>query len=131
MSTGGSTSVAAVERHPISLRRLLLQRSGVLDDVSLAMMTYPGSGDTWARYHGQAPETGSLHQQETRLRDCSGAGTVAAGCAHEVIQGSPVHTDRLGPWLAAAYRVAVTGLSRSPLSRSEVTASATFAGGAV
>lgn len=115
----------------MSLRRLLLQRSGVRDEVTLAMMMSPGFGDTWARYHGQAPDVGSPHQLETGQRDCSGAGTVATGCAHEAIQVSPVHTDRLGPWLAAAYRVAITGLSRFALSRSEVTAPATFAGGAV
>ncbi|MGH3776137.1 MAG: hypothetical protein ACRDRR_10455 [Pseudonocardiaceae bacterium] len=61
-----------------------------------------------ALYYLRAPCLGSLQQREIRVRACFGAGTSAAGCAHEVPQVCPVP--------AAVYRVAVTGLGRSSLS---------------
>ncbi len=72
---------------------------------------------TSALYYLRAPDVESLQQLETRVRACFEAGGLATGCAHEVTQVSPVYTDLVpDPWLAAAYRVAITGLGRSPLS---------------
>lgn len=76
--------------------------------------------DTSALYYVRAPDVESLHQLEIRVRACFEAGALATGCAHEVTQRSPVYTDLVpDPWLAAAYRVAITGLGRSPLSPEE------------
>ena len=76
--------------------------------------------DTSALYYVRAPDVESLHQLETRVRACFEAGALATGCAHEVTQCSPVYTELVpDPWLAAAYRVAITGLGRSPLSPEE------------
>ena len=72
---------------------------------------------TSALYYLRAFDVESLHQLETRVRACFEAGAVATGCTHEVIQVSPVYTQLVpDPWLAAAYRAAITGLGRSPLS---------------
>jgi amidohydrolase len=72
---------------------------------------------TSALYYLRAFDVESLHQLETRVRACFAAGAVATGCAHEVIQVSPVYTQLVpDPWLVAAYRMAITGLGRSPLS---------------
>jgi len=73
--------------------------------------------DTSALYYLRASDVESLHQLEIRVRACFEAGALATGCAHEVTQGCPVYTDLVpDPWLATAYRVAITGLGRSPLS---------------
>ncbi|HEY2725285.1 MAG TPA: M20 family metallopeptidase [Pseudonocardiaceae bacterium] len=70
-----------------------------------------------ALYYLRAPDVESLQQLETRVRACFEAGAVATGCTHEVTQASPVYTDLVpDPWLAAAYRTAITDLGRSPLS---------------
>ncbi|HEU0086569.1 MAG TPA: amidohydrolase, partial [Pseudonocardiaceae bacterium] len=73
--------------------------------------------DTSALYYLRAPDVESLQQLETRVRACYQAGAVATGCTHEVTQVSPVYTQLVpDPWLAAAYRTAITELGRSPLS---------------
>ena len=73
--------------------------------------------DTSALYCLRAPDVESLHQLETRVRACFEAGALATGCVHEVTQVCPVYTDLVpDPWLAAAYRRAITGLGRSPMS---------------
>jgi amidohydrolase len=73
--------------------------------------------DTSALYYLRAPDVESLQQLETRVRACFEAGAVATGCTHEVTQVSPVYTQLVpDPWLAVAYREAITGLGRSPLS---------------
>ncbi|MGH3721205.1 MAG: M20 family metallopeptidase [Pseudonocardiaceae bacterium] len=73
--------------------------------------------DTSALYCVRAADVESLRQLETRVRDCFAAGALATGCTHEVTQVCPTYTDLVpDPWLAAAYRVAITGLGRSPLS---------------
>lgn len=73
--------------------------------------------DTSALYYIRALDVESLRQLETRVRDCFRAGAVATGCTHEVTQVSPVYTELdPDPWLAAAYRAAITGLGRSPLN---------------
>jgi amidohydrolase len=73
--------------------------------------------DTSALYCVRAPDVESLHQLEIRVRACFEAGALATGCTHEVSQVFPVYTDLVSdPWLAAAYRVAITGLGRTPLS---------------
>ncbi len=75
---------------------------------------------TSALYYLRAPDVESLQQLETRVRACFEAGGLATGCAHEVTQVSPIYTDLApDPWLAAAYRTAITGLGRSPLSPEE------------
>ncbi|HEY6424391.1 MAG TPA: M20 family metallopeptidase [Pseudonocardiaceae bacterium] len=72
---------------------------------------------TSALYYLRAPDVDSLHQLETRVRGCFEAGAVATGCTYEVAQVSPVYTDLVpDPWLAAAYRAAITGLGRVPLN---------------
>lgn len=76
--------------------------------------------NTSALYYLRAPDVESLQQLETRVRACFEAGGLATGCAHEVTQVSPIYTDLApDPWLAAAYRTAITGLGRSPLSPEE------------
>ncbi|HWR47563.1 MAG TPA: M20 family metallopeptidase [Pseudonocardiaceae bacterium] len=73
--------------------------------------------DTSALYCLRAPDVESLHQLESRVRACFEAGALATGCTHEVNQVFPGYTDLVpDPWLAAAYRAAITGLGRSPLS---------------
>jgi amidohydrolase len=73
--------------------------------------------NTSALYYLRAPGPGSLQELETRVRACFEAGAMATGCTHEVTQVSPVYTSLVpDPWLAAAYRAAVTGLGRTPLS---------------
>jgi len=73
--------------------------------------------NTSALYYLRAPDVESLQQLETRVRVCFDAGALATGCTHEVTQLSPVYTNLVpDPWLAAAYRVAIAGLGRSPLS---------------
>ncbi|MGH3889271.1 MAG: hypothetical protein ACRDSZ_22390 [Pseudonocardiaceae bacterium] len=72
---------------------------------------------TAALYALRAPDVESLQQLETRVRACFEAGVLATGCAHEVTRVSPAYADLVPePWLAVAYRVAITGLGRSPLS---------------
>lgn len=73
--------------------------------------------DTSAMYFLRASDVESLRQLEARVRDCFEAGALATGCTHEVTQVCPIYTDLVpDPWLADAYRVAITGLGRSPLS---------------
>lgn len=73
--------------------------------------------DTSALYYLRAPDTESLQQLKTRVQACFEAGAVATGCTHEVTQVSPVYTQLVpDPWLADAYRAAITGLGRSPMS---------------
>lgn len=73
--------------------------------------------DTSALYYVRAPDVESLRQLEVRVRACFEAGALATGCTHEVTQTCPVYTDLVpDPWLAAAYRVAITRLGRAPLS---------------
>jgi hypothetical protein len=65
-----------------------------------------------ALYDLRAPDVESLQQLETRVRACFEAGGLFTGCAHEVTQAFPGYTDLVPrPWLAAAYRVAITGLA--------------------
>ncbi|MGH3906775.1 MAG: M20 family metallopeptidase [Pseudonocardiaceae bacterium] len=72
---------------------------------------------TSALYYLRAFDVESLQQLEARVRACFQAGAVATGCTHEVTQVSPVYTQLVpDPWLAAAYRAAITGLGRSPQS---------------
>ncbi|MGQ0773867.1 MAG: M20 family metallopeptidase [Pseudonocardiales bacterium] len=73
--------------------------------------------NTSALYYLRARDVESLQELETRVRACFEAGGLATGCAHEVTQVSPVYTQLVpDAWLAAAYRTAITGLGRSPLS---------------
>ena len=111
-------------------------------------MRYIGKAAHPALYYLRAPDVESLQQRETRVRACFEAGGSATGCAHEVTQVFSAYTDLVpGPWRAASYHVAITGLAaaadgaqrerlRGPkrlsgrVSRRHVT-SATAAGGAV
>src|SRR5262249_9742710 len=72
---------------------------------------------TSALYYLRAFDAQSLHQFETHVQSCFQAGAVATGYTHEVTQVSSVDTQLvLDPWLAAAYRAAITGLGRPLLS---------------
>lgn len=73
--------------------------------------------NTLALYYLRAPDVESRQQLETRVWACFDAGGLATGCAHEATQVSPVCTDLVpDSWFAAAYRVTIIGLGRSPLS---------------
>ena len=75
-------------------------------------MRYIGKAAHAALYYLRAPDVESLQQREAQVRACVEAGGLATGCAHEVTQVFPAYTDLvLGPWRAAAYRVAITGLA--------------------
>ncbi|SCK61670.1 MULTISPECIES: amidohydrolase [unclassified Streptomyces] len=76
--------------------------------------------DTRALYYLRAGSYESLEGLERRIRDCLRAGAVATGCAEEVRQVSPAYADLVSdPWLAGAYRSAVTALGRSPVPFAE------------
>jgi hypothetical protein len=65
-----------------------------------------------ALYYLRTSDVESLQQLETRVRACFEVSGLVTGCAHEVTQVFPAYTDLVpGPWLAAAYRVAITGLA--------------------
>ena len=73
--------------------------------------------ETTALYYLRALDVESLRQLETRVLGCFEAGAVATGCDHAVTHLSPTYSELVpDPWLAAAYRTAVTGLGRSPQS---------------
>lgn len=96
----------AVERYAGDLRAL--SRSAAPNIVP---------ADTSALYYERAPDVESLHRLETRGRACFEAGASAIGCTHEVTQVSPVYTDPVPDlWLAAAYRLAITGLGRTSVA---------------
>jgi len=122
--------------------------SGAATAITDLEMRYIGKAAHPALYYLRAPDVESLQQRETRVRACFEAGGSATGCAHEVTQVFSAYTDLVpGPWRAASYHVAITGLAaaadgaqrerlRGPkrlsgrVSRRHVT-SATAAGGAV
>jgi amidohydrolase len=73
-----------------------------------------------AMFDVRAENLESLQRLENRIRDCFGAGALATGCTHEVVQVSPIYAELTpDPWLADAYRHAATELGRRPLSREE------------
>jgi amidohydrolase len=75
---------------------------------------------TSALYYLRAGDLESLRRLETRVRACFAAGSIATGCHEDVAQVSPAYTELApDPWLAAAYRSAVTGLGRTPMSPDE------------
>lgn len=68
-------------------------------------------------YYLRAATFESLRRLEKRLRCCFRAGAVATGCTEEVRGVSPAYAELVGdPWLAEAYRAAITALGRKPLS---------------
>jgi hypothetical protein len=74
-------------------------------------MRYTSEATHVAMYYLRAPNVESPQQRETRVRAWFEVGALATGCAHEVTRVSPAYTDHVSdPWLAAAYRVAITGL---------------------
>ncbi|XVV03061.1 M20 family metallopeptidase [Actinosynnema sp. CA-248983] len=75
---------------------------------------------TSAMFDLRAEDMESLHRLEQRINRCFEAGALATGCTHEVVKVSPVYAELTpDPWLADAYRHAVTSLGRSPLSAAE------------
>ncbi|WP_309112447.1 M20 family metallopeptidase [Saccharothrix sp.] len=75
---------------------------------------------TSAMFDLRAEDIESLHRLEQRINRCFEAGALATGCTHEVVKVSPVYAELTpDPWLADAYRRAVTSLGRSPLSAEE------------
>ncbi|RJQ70772.1 M20 family peptidase [Pseudonocardiaceae bacterium YIM PH 21723] len=72
---------------------------------------------TTAVYYLRAPDSESLARLETRIQACFQAGSIGTGCTYETTELSPVYTE-LQPdqWLVQAYRSAITGLGRTPLS---------------
>ncbi|MDI2032188.1 M20 family metallopeptidase [Saccharopolyspora sp. TS4A08] len=74
---------------------------------------------TAAVYNLRAAEARSLQRLENRIRACFEAGATATGCAHEIVQISPVYAElACDHWLSEAYRRAITDLGREPLDRS-------------
>lgn len=75
---------------------------------------------TSAMFDLRAEDMESLHRLEQRINRCFEAGALATGCTHEVVKVSPVYAELTpDPWLADAYRRAVTALGRTPLSAAE------------
>ncbi|MFI9816972.1 M20 family metallopeptidase [Saccharothrix variisporea] len=75
---------------------------------------------TSAMFDLRAEDMESLHRLEDRINRCFEAGALATGCTHEVVKVSPVYAELTpDPWLADAYRRAVTSLGRTPLSAEE------------
>ncbi|MEU4801948.1 M20 family metallopeptidase [Actinosynnema sp. NPDC023587] len=72
---------------------------------------------TTAMFDLRAEDLESLSRLEERINRCFSAGALATGCTHEVVKVSPVYAELTpDPWLADAYRRAVTELGRTPLS---------------
>ncbi|MEU5691121.1 M20 family metallopeptidase [Actinosynnema sp. NPDC020468] len=75
---------------------------------------------TSAMFDLRASDLESLRSLEDRVYRCFEAGALATGCTHEVVKVSPVYAELTpDPWLADAYRQAVTSLGRTPLSPAE------------
>ncbi|SFS41064.1 M20 family metallopeptidase [Saccharopolyspora flava] len=73
---------------------------------------------TAAVYNLRAAEARSLQRLENRIRACFEAGATATGCAHEIVQISPVYAElACDHWLSEEYRRAITDLGREPLDR--------------
>ncbi|MDQ4103127.1 MAG: amidohydrolase [Actinomycetota bacterium] len=93
MSTGGPTSSAAVERHPISLRRLLLHPTGAPPDVAAGRG--PSWLDEWLSKHGadlvgwrrQVHAHPELAYQEYRTTALIGEQLSSAGLHPTVLPG--------------------------------------------
>jgi amidohydrolase len=72
--------------------------------------------DTAGSFYLRAADVGSLAKLEQRIRDCFAAGALATGCTHEVTHACPVYAELApDPWLAEAYRAAITSVGRTPL----------------
>ncbi|MDU0293021.1 M20 family metallopeptidase [Saccharothrix longispora] len=72
---------------------------------------------TSAMFDLRADDMDSLRRLEERVNRCFEAGALATGCTHEVVKVSPVYAELTpDPWLADAYRRAVTELGRHPMS---------------
>ncbi|WHT20301.1 M20 family metallopeptidase [Crossiella sp. CA-258035] len=71
-------------------------------------------------FYLRAENLDSLTHLDERIRRCFEAGAVATGCEYEITQVSPNYAELApDPWLAMAYRAAVTELGREPLSPAE------------
>ncbi len=117
-----AANALTVAQVAVSLLRQHLETRQMLHGIVIHGGAAPNivPADTSARYYLRAPNVESLQQLETRVRACFEAGAVATGCAHEVTQVSPVYTQLTpDPWLASAYRAAITGLGRTPLNAEE------------
>ncbi|MBW4716168.1 M20 family metallopeptidase [Saccharothrix obliqua] len=75
---------------------------------------------TSAMFDLRAEDLESLRRLEERINRCFAAGALATGCTHEVVKVSPVYAELTpDPWLADAYRRAITELGRTPLDPAE------------
>ncbi|GAA1354339.1 M20 family metallopeptidase [Saccharothrix algeriensis] len=75
---------------------------------------------TSAMFDLRAEDLESLGRLEERVARCFAAGALATGCTHEVVKVSPVYAELTpDPWLADAYRRAITELGRTPLEPAE------------
>jgi amidohydrolase len=72
------------------------------------------------QFYLRAADHESLQRLVDRIKGCFTAGAVGTGCTHEVRPISAEYTELApDPWLAAAYREAVTELGRAPMSPQE------------
>ncbi len=73
---------------------------------------------TDALYYLRARDLESLARVTARAQDCFAAGALATGCTVTTTALSPTYAELApDPWLADAYRGAVTALGRAPLGR--------------
>jgi len=72
------------------------------------------------QFYLRAVDHESLQRLVDRIQGCFTAGAVGTGCTHEVRQISAEYTELApDPWLASAYREAVTELGRAPMSHED------------
>lgn len=99
----------------LAITDLQLHHTGTAAHAAAAPDIVPAN--TSPLYYLRVRDVDSLRELETRGWACFEAGGLATGCAHEVTQVSPICTQLVpDAWFAAAYRTAITGLGRSPLS---------------
>lgn len=72
------------------------------------------------QFYLRAADHESLERLVHRIQGCFTAGAVGTGCTHEVRAISAEYTELApDPWLASAYREAVTELGRAPMSHED------------
>ena len=91
---------------------------GIVTNGGAAPNIVPGKAE--AQFYLRAADLESLQRLIDRIEGCFHAGAVGTGCTYEVDEVSAVYTELApDPWLADAYRGAVTELGRRPLSRQD------------
>lgn len=72
------------------------------------------------QFYLRAADHESLERLVHRIQGCFTAGAAGTGCTHEVRAISAEYTELApDPWLASAYREAVTELGRAPMSHED------------